>query len=515
MRIRFAFLAILATIFLAACGNGSEGRNAPINPQLPTNGDPQGVYNVSFDYVVPPMPILPPARTASQTLTDGQDLELLQAYGWQVSEIWVGVHYADDWDDGNGSTPFIPPTKFKKEADNAIHVRLNLPPDVECVLVFSAHIDAPVYSPYYPTYEGDVAYAETRVKVGSREKVNVTADFRVYSNPAVLMKIQDNADVFPPNSLVEVVYADTWGNETSRWLLSDAEGNLSGAVYIHTGSFGAAHSIRIPSSGHIWYFPEDYDPIAAAVYGITLYANPQGELTVTPVFGNTDVLYSGITGRILARGYNLYSVFLEPGNYRLAMSKADDSEQPLETVATEVYKYLTQVGPTVGGNLPYDHSFTADTADWYYIKVKADTIGDYHLRLTKDEVVPGDLITSDGVIFYIIDTENYRCAIPFSYAPYEEAIFASWGLTKEMAKVIPYSELTKFPIHSNVTVKPGADVILKVTTQNRMYVVVADAQLQEISSASAEARFGSDYTSKIVGLPDIYMTNYFVIPGVL
>ncbi|MCF7860428.1 hypothetical protein K9M09_02300 [Patescibacteria group bacterium] len=117
----------------------------------------------------------------------------------------------------------------------------------------------------------------------------------------------------------------------------------------------------------------------------------------------------------------------------------------------------------------------------------------------------GDLIKMDGLSsVYYLGADGKRYVFP------SESVYFSWYSDFSGVVTIPASELQTYPLGSNVTMRPGTNLV-KITTDPKVYAVSADGTLRWVQSeADAIALFGADWASKVVDVADSFFTNYTI-----
>ncbi len=138
-------------------------------------------------------------------------------------------------------------------------------------------------------------------------------------------------------------------------------------------------------------------------------------------------------------------------------------------------------------------------------------LGALALPLAANALTSGDLIKGTGTAVYYYGADGKRYLFPNS------GTYASWYSDWTGVQSITDAELVAIPLGGNVTVRPGqlAQFVSMDTPWHvmdpKVYAVEKGGVLRWVTTeAVAVAIFGSDWTSKIVAVPEVLSTNYTV-----
>lgn len=110
--------------------------------------------------------------------------------------------------------------------------------------------------------------------------------------------------------------------------------------------------------------------------------------------------------------------------------------------------------------------------------------------------------TQEDSTVYYIGADNKRHIIP------NESVFNSWYCNFSKVVITDRATLAKYPIGSNVTYRPGLNLV-KFPTNPRVYVVQAGRFLRPIKDeASATAMFSDQWAKLVRDLPDTSYSDY-------
>lgn len=110
--------------------------------------------------------------------------------------------------------------------------------------------------------------------------------------------------------------------------------------------------------------------------------------------------------------------------------------------------------------------------------------------------------TQEDSTVYYIGADNKRHIIP------NESVFNSWYCDFSKVVITDRATLSKYPIGSNVTYRPGLNLV-KFPTNPRVYVVQAGRLLRPIKDeASATALFSIQWAKLVHDLPDTSYGDY-------
>ncbi len=110
--------------------------------------------------------------------------------------------------------------------------------------------------------------------------------------------------------------------------------------------------------------------------------------------------------------------------------------------------------------------------------------------------------TQEDSTVYYIGADNKRHIIP------NESVFNSWYCDFRKVVITDRATLSKYPIGSNVTYRPGLNLV-KFPTNPRVYVVQAGRLLRPIKDeASATAMFSAQWAKLVRDLPDTSYSDY-------
>ncbi len=103
---------------------------------------------------------------------------------------------------------------------------------------------------------------------------------------------------------------------------------------------------------------------------------------------------------------------------------------------------------------------------------------------------------------YYLDADSKRHAFP------SESVYFSWYENFSGVKTISETELSNYPLSTNVTMRPGTKLI-KITTDPSVYAVEPGGVLRKIpSETEASTIYGSTWSTKVVDVSDAFFTNY-------
>jgi hypothetical protein len=117
----------------------------------------------------------------------------------------------------------------------------------------------------------------------------------------------------------------------------------------------------------------------------------------------------------------------------------------------------------------------------------------------------GDLIKMAGnASVYYLGADGKRYVFPNS------TTYFSWYTDFSGVITIPSSELQSYPLGGNVTMRPGTKLV-KITTDPSVYAVEPNGTLRKIQSeAQAAALYGTNWSKRVVDVPDAFFTNYTI-----
>ena len=117
----------------------------------------------------------------------------------------------------------------------------------------------------------------------------------------------------------------------------------------------------------------------------------------------------------------------------------------------------------------------------------------------------GDLIKMAGnSSVYYLAANGKRYVFPNS------ATYFSWYPDFSGVVTIPAAELQSYMLGGNVTMRPGTKLV-KVTTDPSVYAVEPNGTLRKIQSeAQASSLYGTNWSKRVVDVPDAFFTNYTV-----
>jgi len=117
----------------------------------------------------------------------------------------------------------------------------------------------------------------------------------------------------------------------------------------------------------------------------------------------------------------------------------------------------------------------------------------------------GDLIKMSGnTSVYYLGADGKRYVFPNS------TTYFSWYPDFSGVITIPSSELQSYPLGGNVTMRAGTKLV-KITTDPSVYAVEPNGALRKIQSeAQASALYGTQWSKRVVDVPDAFFTNYTV-----
>lgn len=117
----------------------------------------------------------------------------------------------------------------------------------------------------------------------------------------------------------------------------------------------------------------------------------------------------------------------------------------------------------------------------------------------------GDLIKMDGLsAVYYLDANSRRDVFANS------SVYFSWYKDFSGVVTVSASELQSYPLGSNITMKPGTSLV-KITTDPSVYAVTPNGVLRKIASeADAITLYGTNWSKRVVDVPDAFFTNYTV-----
>lgn len=125
--------------------------------------------------------------------------------------------------------------------------------------------------------------------------------------------------------------------------------------------------------------------------------------------------------------------------------------------------------------------------------------------LEADVADGGSLIKINGLSsVYYLDPTGLRHTFP------NESVYFSWYPDFNQVTTINQTELQSYPLSANVTMRPGTKLI-KITTDPTVYAVEPGGVLRKVPSEIEAANiYGSNWSSKIVDVPDSFFNNYTV-----
>jgi len=117
----------------------------------------------------------------------------------------------------------------------------------------------------------------------------------------------------------------------------------------------------------------------------------------------------------------------------------------------------------------------------------------------------GDLIKMAGnTSVYYLGADGKRYVFPNS------TTYFSWYSDFSGVVTIPSAELQSYPLGGNVTMRAGTKLV-KITTDPSVYAVEPNGALRKIQSeAQAAALYGTNWSKRVVDVPDAFFTNYTV-----
>ena len=117
----------------------------------------------------------------------------------------------------------------------------------------------------------------------------------------------------------------------------------------------------------------------------------------------------------------------------------------------------------------------------------------------------GDLIKMAGnTSVYYLGADGKRYVFPNS------TTYFSWYPDFSGVVTIPSAELQSYPLGGNVTMRAGTKLV-KITTDPSVYAVEPNGALRKIQSeAQAAALYGTNWSKRVVDVPDAFFTNYTV-----
>ena len=117
----------------------------------------------------------------------------------------------------------------------------------------------------------------------------------------------------------------------------------------------------------------------------------------------------------------------------------------------------------------------------------------------------GDLIKMNGLSsVYYLGNDGKRYVFP------NEATYFSWYPDWSGVVTVSSTELSSYPLGSNVVMRPGTNLV-KITTDPTVYAVEPNGVLRSIvSEANAIALYGSDWAKKVVDVPDSFFMSYTI-----
>lgn len=114
----------------------------------------------------------------------------------------------------------------------------------------------------------------------------------------------------------------------------------------------------------------------------------------------------------------------------------------------------------------------------------------------------GDLIKASGATVYYYASDSKRYVFP------NETTFFSWFSDFSSVKVITDAELAAIPMITNLTIRPGTKLV-KITTDPKVYALSTGGVLHWVTSeALATSLYGSNWSRRVVDVPDGYFSNY-------
>jgi len=117
----------------------------------------------------------------------------------------------------------------------------------------------------------------------------------------------------------------------------------------------------------------------------------------------------------------------------------------------------------------------------------------------------GDLIKMAGnTSVYYLGSDGKRYVFPNS------TTYFSWYPDFSGVITIPATELQSYPLGGNVTMRAGTKLV-KITTDPSVYAVQPNGVLTKIGSeAQAASLYGTNWSKRVVDVPDAFFTNYTV-----
>lgn len=117
----------------------------------------------------------------------------------------------------------------------------------------------------------------------------------------------------------------------------------------------------------------------------------------------------------------------------------------------------------------------------------------------------GDLIKMAGnSSVYYLAADGKRYVFP------NTATYNSWYSDFSGVITVTASELQSYVIGGNVTMRPGTKLV-KITTDPSVYAVEPNGVLRKIQSeAQASALYGTNWSRRVVDVPDAFFTNYSI-----
>ena len=127
------------------------------------------------------------------------------------------------------------------------------------------------------------------------------------------------------------------------------------------------------------------------------------------------------------------------------------------------------------------------------------------VNTAKASASAGDLIKMAGnSSVYYLGSDSKRYVFPNS------TTYFSWYPDFSGVITIPASELQSYALGGNVTMRPGTKLV-KITTDPSVYAVEPNGALRKIQSeAQASALYGTNWSKRVVDVPDAFFTNYTV-----
>lgn len=106
---------------------------------------------------------------------------------------------------------------------------------------------------------------------------------------------------------------------------------------------------------------------------------------------------------------------------------------------------------------------------------------------------------------YFIDEQQVRHAFP------NVITYASW-YGNDFSNIVTVSNtfLAQYPLGNNITVRSGT-YLVKIPTSPDVYAVEQGGKLRKIpSSDAARQLYGSDWSARVIDVPEVFFNNYFI-----